>query len=148
MNIVKGIITGLGFDNDLPSGRILFALEAMRHFEQTDGMEINMSAYRMRGISSDICYACCGGAARSVMEGWTTPDTFVTEQVEMCEILDYEKSLDLARRGDIDAMFDLMGMGYEDGDHFCRVVAVYHDYPEQFYTEMTDLANELQAAGY
>ncbi len=143
MNIVKGIITGLEFDDDLPSGRILFALEAMRYFEKTDGLEVAMENFRMKGglAKGGICYACCGGAARSVREGWLTYDTFEIEKDR--DIVSYETSLDYARMGDVCMMFEMMNSHISRGA-YNRNITEYDEDPEQFYSDMTQLATDLQ----
>ncbi len=158
MNIVKGIITGLEFDDDLPSDRILFALEAMRYFEQTDGLEVNMDNFRARDDTT--CFACCGGAAKAVKDNRLTLDTFCGLDsfqdinyynmwyVSWKDISWYEKSLDFARVGMIGMMFHYMDITEGAGKTFNRRVAGYDDDPIEFYEEMTILSNDLKEAGY
>jgi hypothetical protein len=145
MNIVKGKMSGTEYDESLPSGRILYALEAMKYFEATDGLDVDMSRYRAIDLITSTCFACCGGAARSVKEGWTTPDTFTVA----ARSNHYEISLDRAQSGDIGRMFAYMGLSDHDGDRFNRNIKPYvKNNTESFYLGMKELASDLEEEGF
>lgn len=132
------------FNNDIPSGRIRFALQAMREFERMDGCEIDMCYYRMRDPSKGTCYACCGGSARTKLEGLSVK-TNLWEQVRANE---YEESLDCARCGYVGEMFVLMELPRVKGAIFDRGISHYDRSPAEFYQEMEELADDLEESGF
>ena len=127
---------------EIPSKRIRFALEAMKEVEDKDGFQIYMAAYRIRD-DDNICYACCGGAARLKLM-----DFSFVHQSELLPDL-FEGSLDSARCGDIGEMFVDMDLDVEEGEKFNRSIPPYDSLnTEPFYTAMEALANDLEQAGY
>jgi len=132
------------YDVGTPSGRILHSLAAMRLFEKTPGMCIGMSNFRSR--TGKTCFACCGGASRCAIEGWTTRDTFRTCFQRDAD--EYEESLDNARNGHLDLMFQSMDLSFEVGSRFNSNVPCYHHRPRAFYSEMEQLAEDLRREGW
>jgi hypothetical protein len=115
----------------------------MKYFEATDGLAIAMADYR--GKEDGVCYACCGGAARCLKEGWKTPTTFTVAATANY----YELSLDCARLGNIGEMFLCMGMSDYDGERFSRDKIDYKkNNTKSFYLGMKKLASDLEEEGF
>ena len=90
-------------DITIPSGRILFAMEAMREVEAHPDAEVKMSLFR--GKDDGICFMCTGGAARARLEGWDYGSIHDEIDVESDE---FEESLDCVRIGDDGDCFDVV----------------------------------------
>lgn len=134
-------------DLSIPSNRIRFALVAMKEFEAKPNCEIDMNDWRYS--DGDTCYACCGGAAWLKLAGFqpsTDSDDWVcsaTDKVDM-----FECSLNHARNGNVEDMFELMNLDEKSGKKFNRLITDFHRNPDRFYTDMESLADDLEEAGY
>ena len=132
---------------DIPSGRIRFALEAMKEFESRDGCQIHMHWWRR--INNGTCFACCGGAARIKRDGLNpSHDNGIQWSESALSANAFEFSLNSARVGWVGDMFDNMDFFFEEGVHFDRDICDYASDADQFYADMNKLADDLEAGGY
>lgn len=146
-------INGQLFDISKPSDLILYALQALKNFEQTDRFAVDMDNFRAKRFIIDleddgdpVCFACLGGAAYCAINGMTDVRTF--RAVSVHDATELEDVLDHARIGHVGSLFDLIGLDYDAGAAFDRVIINYEEAPEQFYAEMTTLAGDLAKTGY
>lgn len=143
-------------ETELPSVRIRESLKALDVFSKTEDCKVDMASFHE--IKDEECFACLGGASALVRfeidrDMWQS----ITDQDDLCELVgdpnedlveDYEDSLDRAMSGDIDNMFDLMGLNHTLGYEFMRPMTPYHKDPAKWRAEMEVLVNDLAKAGY
>ena len=143
------------YDIHLPSGRILFALKALKEFESTAGCSVDMK--RFHKYEADTCFVCLGAAAAlkhyDIIENDyraidDIADLAAIAGVEKLEVAYFERSLDSARVGWIASMFDWMNLPPREGHKFDRDITDYHEDREEFYADMYQLAEDLKAGGY
>ena len=143
------------YDINLPSGRVLFALEALKEFAAKACCVVEMEDYHY--YDDDTCFACLGGAAAlkhyDIIEDDykaidDIADIAAKAGVEKLEVYRFETSLDCARIGYIATMFHWMKLPPREGDKYKRVIADYHKDREAFYADMYQLASDLKAGGY
>lgn len=143
-------------DVSLPSGRIRFALEAMRRFEEQGG---HLDMIYFHAVKNGTCFACMGGAAALMYydvppERWhvvgDTDDFAYRFCIPYDEISNFECSLESARTGAIAGMFEEMGLDRYEGERFNRVPFIRRFDVDRkgFEADMIRLANDLEKAGY
>ena len=128
---------------DIPSGRIRYALEALREFESRGDTRVDM--YVFRGHMDGVCVACLGGAARIKSENQPIP---LSQGFIDVVVNDFEDSISYANFGNIELMFKRMGIGSLVGKKFNRHVRKYAFDPANYYADMNKLADDLESAGY
>lgn len=141
-------IKGQSFNVAAPSGRIWHAARAMKEIEKISHMRIHMPAYRKFDSGQGLCLACCGGASRAYIEGWTTKELFEKNDDSVVEANKYEYSLDSFRSGSCADGFEHMGLSFNSGKHFDCDIWDYHSDAEAFYTQFNALGKRLFEAGY
>ena len=141
------------YDINLPSGRILFALEALEEFEAKPGCSVDMKRYHE--YEADTCFAGLGGAAAlkyyKISESYykainSIADIAAKACVVEREVAHFEASLNWARLGKIGLMFHWMHLPEEEDDekYNCNITS-YHVDREEFYADMHQLAEDLSA---
>ena len=143
------------YDIHLPSGRILFALKALKEFEAKPGCVVDMK--RFHKYEADTCFVCLGAAAAlkhyDIIENDykainDIADIAAKAGVEKLEVGRFERSLNSARVGCIGLMFHDMDLPMEEGRKYNRDIIDYHEDREAFYADMHALAEDLKAGGY
>ena len=143
------------YDINLPSGRILFALQALKEFEAKPGCRVDM--YKYHEYKDNTCYTCLGGAAalkyyNIIEDDYKDIDDAVSiaaiAGVGEGEVSHFEFSLDCAIAGYIGLMVCHLKLPPREGDKYKRVIADYHKDREAFYADMYQLADDLKAGGY
>ena len=147
------------YDLNLPSSLVQFGIDAMRWWESLPKAGIYMCTFRAVGkylktpLPEDTCFACCGGAARCAVEGWTPENFRVSETQENLKVRqvnanELETNLDCVRAGAIEEVFHDMDLDPSKGMKFKRDISYYHESPEDFYRDMQQLSDDLKAGGY
>lgn len=147
-------------NDEKPSERALFAIQALLEFERKENCKIRMSAYH--GVFDKVCYACLGGAA--ALKRFEVPENEYRHIYSVYDIVpyahrahtkfneydlhDYEESLDWFRVGDISMMFKIMDLDAEEGKVFDRNMPIFRIDRAGWFTEAYKLIEELKQAGY
>ena len=144
MGKVYGDMTGTEFDDDTPSQRIRFALEALEWWEKTPGFAIDMGVWLEWWEPSRPCVACLAGAARACKRGWVELDVD-----EENNIGDYETSLNLFRLGEVDRGLSVMGIDplVIRGLKHQHSVTNYHYSSVKFKNDLAAVADYLESRG-
>lgn len=137
----------------LPSKLIWDGLVALREFESRKNCQVDMTSW-FDTNNSGVCFACLGGAyalkslvppllhkslIHAVVDGFSDSQHIIGN---------LELALNSARQGEIGNLFSRIGLRYEDGHPFARHITNYRIDRKRFYSEMEELATELQQAGF
>ena len=145
------------YNLDVPSERILFALEALKEFEAKPGCVVDMYMSSYHKYKDNTCFACLGGAAalkyyKIIEDDYKDIDDMgdiaAKAGVSYGEVVYFESSLDCVRVGYINSMFYYMDLPKEEGEKYNRDITDYHKDREAFYADMYQLAEDLKAGGY
>ena len=141
-------------NTDIPSGRIRFALEALKEAEVSEFIVVDMDYYRTEDVTSHACFACLGGIAYLKSQSVDLNDIIPDEYLDVELVERFERSLDKFRKGRVNDGFlaaDIVGVqGFSD-----RTISPYYKqgssnecFNEYFYADMNTLADDLEKAGY
>ena len=150
------------YDLNLPSSLTQFGIDAMRWWESLPKAGIHMRKFRVlrrqlrhleTPLPEDTCFACCGGAARCAVEGWTPENFRVSDvgpglKVKWAHVNELESILNCIRLGNVDTVFYGWDLDPSKGREFNRDITNYHESPELFYRDMQQLSDDLKAGGY
>lgn len=148
-----------------PSERIRFALQALVEFENyKNGFETKVDMGQWHDIlpsnpnfrPKPVCIACLAGASTLVKfippKEWIKIDSKMAVaskyKIDYYELVEYERSINAFRIGDIARAFKYMGLDFNQGYKFDRTITKFEHSPDLFKQDLSTLANDLEKAGY